>query len=272
MSAVDTLVLSHFSLRYASFEERVAAAAAAGIDAIGLFVVEYAQLRRERSVTELRSVLDRHGVRLLEIEVLRPWATDEASAERLGGFVDHVLEMADELGADHLMVTGDRTDDFEADVDTLGRFVDRLAPHGVRACLEFLPFTNIPDADSAAALCAAVDRPNLGICADNWHHERGANDLDQIRRAAPWVNLIQLDDGPAEPVLDDYKQDCLEYRVPPGEGDFDVEGFLRVLFEEGVDTPVSIEVISTELQALPHDEAARKIVDGTRAVLARSRA
>jgi sugar phosphate isomerase/epimerase len=269
---VGTLVLSHFSLRYASFEDRVEAAAAAGIDAIGLFVVEYAALRRERSVADLRAVLDGHGVRLHEVEVLRPWTGSETAATRLAEQLTHVFEMADELGAEYLQITGDRADGIEESVDVLGRFVDRLAPHGLVAGIEFLPFTNIPDADAARELAAAVDRPNLGVCVDVWHHERGAADLDQIRRVAPWVVSIQLDDGPAEQVDPDYKQDCLDHRLAPGDGAFDIESLLRTLFDEGVDVPVSMEVISLELQALPHTEATRRIVDGTRAVLRRSRA
>lgn len=268
---VDTLVLSHFSLRHASFEERVVAAASAGIDAIGLFVVEYAALRRERTVADLRAVLDGHGVRVHEVEVLRPWPASEAAVTRLDEHLTHVFEMADELGAEYLQITGDRCDDVEEAVDVLGAFADRLAPHGLVAGIEFLPFTNIPDADAARELAAAVDRPNLGVCVDVWHHERGAADLDQIRRAAPWVVSIQLDDGPAEQLDPDYKQDCLDHRLPPGEGAFDIEALLRTLFDGGVDVPVSMEVISLDLQALPHDEATRRIVDGTRAVLARAR-
>ena len=77
-----------------------------------------------------------------------------------------------------------------------------------------------------------------------------------------------MDDGPRRPQLDDYKQDCLANRVPPGEGEFDCVAFVRLLTEIGVQSPISLEVCSTELWAAPGDEAAARAADAMRAVLA----
>ena len=76
-----------------------------------------------------------------------------------------------------------------------------------------------------------------------------------------------MDDGPRRPQLDDYKQDCLANRVPPGEGEFDCVAFVRLLTEIGVQSPISLEVCSTELWAAPATRAARA-ADAMRAVLA----
>ena len=65
------------------------------------------------------------------------------------------------------------------------------------------------------------------------------------------VYAVQMDDGPQEPQLADYKQDCLANRVPPGEGEFDCVQFVRLLQEIGVRSPLSLEVCSTELWAAP---------------------
>ena len=48
------------------------------------------------------------------------------------------------------------------------------------------------------------------------------------------VFAVQMNDGPRRPQLDDYKQDCMVNRVPPGEGEFDCVGFVRLLAEIGV--------------------------------------
>jgi sugar phosphate isomerase/epimerase len=77
-----------------------------------------------------------------------------------------------------------------------------------------------------------------------------------------------MDDGPRRPQMDDYKQDCLANRVPPGEGEFDCVAFVRLLTEIGVRSPISLEVCSTELWAAPPAEAAQRAADGMRAVLA----
>ena len=48
------------------------------------------------------------------------------------------------------------------------------------------------------------------------------------------VMCVQMNDGPLEPAIDDYYVDCLQSRVPPGEGEFDCVGFVQLLDEMGV--------------------------------------
>ena len=76
------------------------------------------------------------------------------------------------------------------------------------------------------------------------------------------VFAIQMNDGTLAPAIDDYKIDCLANRVPPGDGEFDCVGFIRTLYDMGVDAPISLEVCSTELWQAPADVAARAAADG----------
>ena len=92
-----------------------------------------------------------------------------------------------------------------------------------------------------------ADRPNGGVCVDIWHHARGANDLDLIRAIPDELIVgIQMSDGTTEPALDDYKDDCLRNRQPPGTGDFDAVGFAQTLLDKGVDVPWSIEACNDD--------------------------
>src|SRR5262245_38209117 len=79
------LVWSHFSRpRFGAFDERVAAAAAAGFAGIGLFALEYERLRDEegRSTKDIGRQLDDHGLVLAEIETLHGWSSSsDAAAE-----------------------------------------------------------------------------------------------------------------------------------------------------------------------------------------------
>jgi sugar phosphate isomerase/epimerase len=77
-----------------------------------------------------------------------------------------------------------------------------------------------------------------------------------------------MNDGTIEPAMDDYYVDCLQSRVPPGEGEFDCVGFVQLLDGMGVRAPIAVEVCSAELWEAPVDEAARRAADGMRAVLA----
>lgn len=266
------LVLSHFCIRHAGFEERVAAAAAAGISQIGLLHRSYAQLRAS-GVTpgSLRAVLDRHGVRVGELEVLRPWAEDErgraaaAEGERL------VMEMAEAFGARYLQVIGPCPPDLDRAAETLAALCDRAAEVGLVVGVEFLPFTNIADAGVALDLVLRTGRRNAGICIDSWHHFRGADDWSLLERLPPdRIAAVQLNDGTRAPEHPDYLADCLANRRVPGEGAFDLRRLVGLLRRRGVAVPLSMEVISARLDAMAPDEAVRRIVEGTRGLLAGS--
>lgn len=272
MSPGDQLVLSHFSLgRYVDFEQRVAAAADAGYAGIGLWFGDYVQLRAAgRSDADLRAMLVHHGLRVTEFEALRGWAAD---GEVLATSREHeaiIHRMADALGpGGSFQVLGPYPGSLDEAAEALAGVCDRAAEHGLRGAIEFLPeMTNIPDAGAAWELARRADRPNIGLCVDSWHHFRGAADLDLLTAVpADRIVSVQLNDGPAQRVHDDYYLDCTQTRMPPGEGDFDLAGFLGAL--EGVTVPISVEVLSVELQARETPaELARHLADRTRQLLA----
>ena len=78
---------------------------------------------------------------------------------------------------------------------------------------------------------------------------------------------MQFDDGPRQRVDPDYYTDCTRHREVPGDGDFDLAGFLRLVGEMGVRLPLSVEVMSVGLQDHPAREIARRLADATRAVV-----
>ena len=265
------LVWSHFSRpRFGGFDERVAAAAAAGFAGIGLFAPEYERLRDEegRSAKEIGRQLADHGLVLAEVETVHGWASEGTAAEECRRREDLAYELADELGCRYLQAVGSYDGSIADAAERFAALCDRAAAHGLLVGLEWLPFTNITTAADAQTIVEAAGRPNGGYCVDIWHHRRGADD-ESLIRALPGdrVFAVQMNDGARQPALDDYKADCMANRVPPGEGEFDCAGFVRLLAEIGVRAPISLEVCSTELWAAPAAEAARRAADGMRAVL-----
>ena len=275
----DDLILSHFSLgRFRPFEERVRAAAAAGFAAMGLYIGDYERLRAEGARdTDLRATLDHYGMRVVEIEALRGWsAMTDTSATRAERFAylraeQSVFAMSDALGpAHHVQVIGPYAGTLEYAAEAFAGLCDRAAEHGLAAAIEFLPeMSNIPDAASALRIVTLAGRANGGICLDCWHHFRGANDDGMLRSIpAARVFAVQFDDGPRRRVDPDYYTDCTRHRNVPGDGEFDLAGFLRLMAEMGVRLPLSVEVMSADLQPRPADETARRLADATRAVMA----
>jgi sugar phosphate isomerase/epimerase len=268
------LVWSHFSRpRFGGFDGRVEAAAAAGYAGIGLYIDEYRRLRDEegRTAVDIGRQLEDHGLVLSDIEVVSGWASsDEAATAECHRLEQLAYELADGAGCRYLQAIGPYDGTPGQAGTSFGELCDRAGAHGLLVGIEWLPFTNIGTAADAAEIVTAADRPNAGYCADIWHHRRGADD-DSLIRALPADRIfaVQMNDGPrARVALEEYKADCLANRVPPGEGELDCVGFVRLLAEIGVTCPISLEVCSTELWAVSPAEAARRSADGMRAVLA----
>jgi sugar phosphate isomerase/epimerase len=266
-------VWDHFSRpRFGDFDERVAAAAEAGFAGIGLYVGEYVRLRDEegRATRDIRAQLDDHGLVLADIEVVRGWCDDDGGPSQEGrGLEALAYEMADGIGARYLQAVGPYRGTVDEAAAAFGALCDRAAEHGLLVGIEWLPFTNIATAADAQAIVEGSGRTNAGYCADIWHHRRGTNDDAMLRRLDPErIFAIQMNDGPVQPNLDDYKDDCMRFRVPPGEGELDPVGFVRLLAGMGVSSPISLEVCSTELWAAPASVAAQRAADGMRLVLA----
>jgi len=267
------LILSHFSLgRFRPFEDRVRAAAEAGFAAMGFYVGDYERLRAEGARdADLRAVLGHYGMRVVEIEALRGWSAAGPARDAYLRTERSVFAMSDALGpGHHVQVVGPYAGTLDDAAEAFAGVCDRAAEHGLAAAIEFLPeMTNIPDAATAMQIVTRAGRANGGICLDCWHHFRGAND-DGMLRAIPAERIftVQFDDGPRQRVDPDYYTDCTRYREVPGDGGFDLAGFLRLVSEMGVRLPLSVEVMSAVLQERPPGDVARQLADATRAVLA----
>jgi sugar phosphate isomerase/epimerase len=256
------VVLSSFSLGLGPvpFPVRLGAAAAAGFDGIGLYVGHYQALRDEGwTDAALVAAVEEAGTSVPELEVL-PFFDDERA--------EVLVHMARVFGAERCQVVAPFHDPFDWDdaVRWLRAVADRFARSGTRLSLEFLACSHLADAPTTERLVHDVGVERAGICVDSWHVFRGAGLPSLVGLDPLAVAAVQFDDGPAEPVLDDYIQDCLHYRRAPGEGAFDLDGFLALLPR---DAPVSVEVISDELSRREPYALAAHLYDTTSAVLHR---
>ena len=109
-------------------------------------------------------------------------------------------------------------------------------------------------------------RSNAGVLVDSWHYFRGFPDVTALAACADRAFMIQLDDADEEPIGELFEDTLLRRRYP-GEGSFDLVSFVALLDESGAPAPKSVEILSTEHQALPLAEAARRAHDSTRAVV-----
>jgi len=73
---------------------------------------------------------------------------------------------------------------------------------------------------------------------------------------------VELSDGPVE-FMDDPIDEVINYRKLPGEGEFDIPGYIEVLQAVGYDGPWGVEVLSEELRNLPIDEEFKRAYETT---------
>ena len=280
----DDLIASSYTLSGApvfepprfSFTQRVAAAAKAGFAGIGVAIEDYASIR-ERGMTdgEIRRVLDDHGIRAAELEFLQDWWHQGERGRRSRANEDLFYAAADGLGARHMNVgcggPHGTLPGLEIVAEQFAGLCDRAARHGLLVAFEFLPWSDVADAGAAWRLVSLANRSNGGILIDTWHYFRGAADPAQVRAVPPdRFFVIQFDDADALQV-GGYLEDTTQRRRLPGQGAFDLVGFIRMLDEMGVNAPISVEILSDEQRARPLDESARLAHDTTQAVFDRAR-
>lgn len=260
-----------------SFEARVAAASAAGFAGIGITSTDYERERATLSDADLRAMADDHGIVVSEIEFLGGWtAVGGANPEVARATEQTLLHMADVFGAQNLNVGLGVMKGTEYDVDAVAAdfaaLCDRAAEHDLLVALQFMPFFAVCDAGRAWDIVRTAGRANGGVGVDAYHWYRGTPD-PELLRAIPGehIHMVQLDDVPAEPECSLMEETTTRRRLP-GQGGLDLHGLLALLDATGTAAPIGLEVLSTDLWALPVEEAARAAFSATRATVDAARA
>jgi sugar phosphate isomerase/epimerase len=266
----ERLLLPHYSMIPASFEERLEAAVAGGFGRLGMSTGVWQRARAEgRSDADLAAMLDHAGVRLSQVESFG--MPGLAQQDEFASAVDDALRMAETFGCDEFFVVGRDGVAFAEHVELFGWLCDRAGDVGLRVGLEFMTIPGISgyaDADAAMALVRAVDRPNAGVAVDTFHHFRGSADWEQLERIpGERVVVLQVNDAMAAPVGDGYIDETMHHRMVPGEGALPLVEFLQLMDRLGATCAYSIEVLSAELSALPPAEVGRRLGEGARNVL-----
>jgi len=272
------LVLCAGSVSASGLVERIEAAAAAGFAGLSLFPTDYQRAREAgHSDAELRARLSDHGLAIAEVDPLLAWLPGEPAdlgvtedgRAFLGHGEDVFYAIADALGARSInaALADPRGVELARIRDAFAALCERAAAHGLLVTLEFLPWTPIGDAATAARVAAGV--ANGGVMLDAWHRLRSGAPIAAIDAAR--VLGVQLCDAPAAAEAD-LVDETLHRRLLPGEGAAEIPALLRRLEAGGCTAPLGVEVFSDALAALPVREAARRCGEAARRCLAAARA
>ena len=113
-----------------------------------------------------------------------------------------------------------------------------------------MPFTTVKTPQQTVKLLQDADAVNTSVFIDIWHTVRAGVSIESLRElAGEWIAGIELGDGSVEPVNGNLIEDGLNHRALPGQGEFDVTGFLRAIFSTGFTRPIGAEIFSIENRA-----------------------
>ena len=247
--------LAHLTVIRLAPPQVIEVAARTGYDTVGLRLVggteitpAYLLMDDKPLMRATKATIAATGIGVLDIEFVR--ITPETDVSSLEPFA----AAGAELNARYMITSA-----YDPD---LGRFTDRLAAisdlasqYGLRAVLEFFPWTVIPDLGAALKVVEAAARPALGILVDTLHFNRSASRLDDLDRiSASRLPFVHVSDAPVQA---SYTTEELLHagrveRLPPGEGGIDIK---RILSHMPQDIPVALEAPMTAMAAAEGEEA-----------------
>ena len=249
--------------------EMVTCAAQAGYSHVGIRLLpatatepQYDLVGDAPLLREIERRLADTGLKVLDAEIFR------LKPETRVADYEAVIATAARLGATELLVAGNDPDEARL-VESFGAFCDLARGYGLRASLEFMPWTDAKDLPQAARIAACSGRANAGVLIDAFHLSRSRSRIADIAAIpAARLHFMQLCDVPAAipPTMDAILAEARAERLFPGEGGVDLLGLLRAMPR---DIPISLEVPTHTLaRSVDATERARRALAATKRVLA----
>lgn len=256
------------------FADRCAEAAKVGFRGIGLWHADIEHQLEQRSLAEMKRILEDSGLDYLELEFLQDWFLDEDDERRKASDETRRLlwEAAAVLDAHHVKVGN-----IPGTPCPLPQVTERFAElcgdaaqhHSAKIVYEIIPFdVNVNTLDSALAVVQGAGAANGGLAIDTWHMGKLGIVPDDLRRIPlPLLAWVELSDGQIEN-MPDRIDEVVNHRRLPGEGEFEVHRYVEVCRELGYPGPWGVEVLSEELRSLPMEEIFRRAYEATMAQFA----
>jgi len=251
------------------FADRCAEASKVGFVGLGLWHADIQHQLQQRSLSDMRQLLDDNGLRCFELEFLWEWFLDEGTeARKEADAIRRLLfEAAATLDVHHIKAGNIPGTPCEMPrlQEAYAELVADAAQHcSAKVLYEFMPFdVNVNSIESALEVMDGID--NTGVVIDTWHMSKLGIEPDDLRKIPrEKLGWIELSDGLYEN-MEDRVDETVNHRKLPGEGEFDVRGYVEVGRDMGYSEPWGVEVLSQELRAYPLDEMYRRTYEAAAA-------
>jgi sugar phosphate isomerase/epimerase len=251
--------------------DRCAEASKVGFSGLGLWHADLQHVLETRSLQELKQVFDDNGLRHLELEFLMDWFLDEDDERRRASdeIRELLLRAAGELDAHHVKVGN--IPGVPAEIPQLTERVGELCAEAAqrtdaKIVYELMPFdVNVNSLDTVLQVVGGAAAENGGVAIDTWHMSKLGIAPDDLRRIPiEYLSWVELSDGRLDD-MDDAVDETVNHRALPGEGEFDVRGYVEVCRDHGYPGPWGVEVLSEELRNNPIDVIFKRAYEATAA-------
>jgi sugar phosphate isomerase/epimerase len=251
--------------------DRCAEASKVGFDGLGLWHADVQHVLETRSLGEMKRVFDDNGLRYLELEFLMDWFLDEDDERRRASdeIRELLLRAAGELDAHHVKVGN--IPGVPAEIPRLTEGFGELCAEAAqrtdaKIVYELMPFdVNVNSLDTVLQVVGGAGAENGGVAIDTWHMSKLGIAPDDLRRIpVEYLSWVELSDGRLDD-MDDPVDETVNHRALPGEGEFDVRGYVEVCRDHGYPGPWGVEVLSEELRNNPIDVIFRRAYEATAA-------
>jgi sugar phosphate isomerase/epimerase len=258
------------------FRTRVEVAAKAGFTGMGFWHTDILEIRKTYSFQDMKHILDANGIVNLEVEWLLDWFCTDARRAASDEIRVLLLEAAEVLRARHIKVAdlGNDCADVPQMTEAFALLCRQAAERGTNVLFEMLPaqFSRVPSLDQVLKITRGSGAANGGTMLDNLHLQRIGIHPEEIVRKLTSRDLIgvEINDGTLAVPLN-FQDSVVNKRLLPGDGEFDIAGFLRALWSVGYDGPIGVEVLNEYIRKWDLKTAATEAFAKTQRVLATAR-
>ena len=263
-----TYSLAYLTAAPLSAVDTISVAARCGYAAVGLRAIpatpdgaDNGLLNNPAVIRDVRAHMKDTGVTVFDVEIVR--LAPDFAIEAFKPFLD----VCGALDARAILVAGNDPDEARMTAN-YAAFCDAAAPYGLTADLEFMPWTNVPNARAALRIVQAAGRPNGGILVDTLHAARSGTSIADIAAIpADLLHYAQICDAPAAvpTTLEGLLHTARQERLLPGSGGIPLAAMFAALRR---DVPVSIELPNDKQKAALGVEAwCQQAITAARAVL-----
>ncbi|OPA84383.1 4-hydroxyphenylpyruvate dioxygenase [Pseudomonas fluorescens] len=247
--------------------EKLEAIAAAGFDGVEIF--ENDLLYYDGSPREVKQMCADLSIAITLFQPFRDF--EGCRRDRLARNLERAerkFDLMQELGTDLVLVCSNASADSVGDerilLDDLSLLAEHAGRRGLRIGYEALAWgRHVNTWQQVWNLVRQVDHPSLGVLLDSFHTLSLKGDPSGIAQIpGDKIFFVQMADAPI--LAMDVLEWSRHFRCFPGQGEFDLAGFLAPIIQSGYTGPLSLEIFNDGFRAAPTRANA---ADGLRSLL-----